>query len=130
LRYKSAMFPQAGAWSRGEFLDRGSVVATTGRAAEREPQEFVHSRRQVRPSRFHAARQPRHSHFYPSIGSIVSHQRGSAMDGVPVHVVMGCPDVTRGPGFLSEGHRSMSRPDIEAAVIRPVPSALSAQRTG
>ncbi len=37
---------------------------------------------------------------YPSIGSIVAHERGAGGDGVPAYVVMGYPNVTRGPGFL------------------------------
>jgi hypothetical protein len=36
---------------------------------------------------------------YPSIGSIVAHQR-PADDGAPAYVVMGYPNVARGPGFL------------------------------
>ena len=41
---------------------------------------------------------------YPSIGSIVAKQRGPAGDGVPAYVVMGYPNVTRGPGFLGAKH--------------------------
>jgi Protein of unknown function (DUF1501) len=37
---------------------------------------------------------------YPSLGSIVAHERGAGGDGVPAYVVMGYPNVTRGPGFL------------------------------
>ncbi len=37
---------------------------------------------------------------YPSIGSIVAHERPTS-DGVPPYVVMGYPNVTRGPGFLA-----------------------------
>ena len=37
---------------------------------------------------------------YPSIGSIVAHERGRGADGVPAYVVIGYPNVTRGPGFL------------------------------
>jgi hypothetical protein len=38
--------------------------------------------------------------IYPSIGSVVSHELGPAGDGVPAYVVIGYPNVTRGPGFL------------------------------
>jgi uncharacterized protein (DUF1501 family) len=38
--------------------------------------------------------------IYPSIGSVVAHERGAAGDGVPAYVVIGYPNVTRGPGFL------------------------------
>ncbi|MBA3313913.1 MAG: DUF1501 domain-containing protein [Planctomycetota bacterium] len=37
---------------------------------------------------------------YPSVGSVVAHERGAAGDGVPAYVLIGYPNVTRGPGFL------------------------------
>jgi hypothetical protein len=37
---------------------------------------------------------------YPSIGSVVSHELGPRSEGIPTYVVMGYPNVTRGPGFL------------------------------
>ena len=37
---------------------------------------------------------------YPSVGSIVAHERGAAADGVPAYILIGYPNVTRGPGFL------------------------------
>jgi hypothetical protein len=36
----------------------------------------------------------------PSIGLIVSQQRGRAMDGVPACVGIGYPNATRWPGFF------------------------------
>ena len=41
---------------------------------------------------------------YPSLGSIVSRERGSGGDGVPAYVVIGYPNVSRGPGFLGSKH--------------------------
>lgn len=38
--------------------------------------------------------------IYPSLGSLISHERGRREDGVPPYIVMGYPNVTRGPGFL------------------------------
>ena len=38
--------------------------------------------------------------IYPSIGSIVAHQRGPASPGVPAYMLIGYPNVSRGPGFL------------------------------
>jgi hypothetical protein len=38
--------------------------------------------------------------IYPSLGSVVAHERGAAGEGVPAYVVIGYPNVTRGPGFL------------------------------
>ncbi|MGB0578795.1 MAG: DUF1501 domain-containing protein [Limisphaerales bacterium] len=37
---------------------------------------------------------------YPSLGSLVSHELGPRVEDVPPYVVMGFPNVTRGPGFL------------------------------
>src|SRR5688572_6866459 len=37
---------------------------------------------------------------YPSIGSIIAHQRGAAGEGVPAYVLIGYPNPSRGPGFL------------------------------
>ena len=60
---------------------------------------------------------------YPSIGSIVSHELGPRDETVPAYVVMGYPNVTRGPGFLgsrysylyltdtASGPQGLKRPD-------------------
>ncbi len=37
---------------------------------------------------------------YPSIGSIVAHERGAANPTVPAYMLIGYPNVSRGPGFL------------------------------
>jgi Protein of unknown function (DUF1501) len=37
---------------------------------------------------------------YPSIGSIIANQRGSANPDVPAYILIGYPNVSRGPGFL------------------------------
>ncbi|MEZ6034458.1 MAG: DUF1501 domain-containing protein [Planctomycetaceae bacterium] len=64
---------------------------------------------------------------YPSLGSVVAHERGAAADGVPSYVLIGYPNVTRGPGFLgardgylyltdtSQGPAGLSRPESIAA---------------
>src|SRR5690606_15137649 len=41
---------------------------------------------------------------YPSLGSLVAHERGTAADGAPPYVLIGYPNVTRGPGFLGAKH--------------------------
>jgi hypothetical protein len=51
-------------------------------------------------NRVHTGRQVSGSVVYPSIGSIIAHERKSAVDGVPAYVVIGYPNATRGPGFL------------------------------
>lgn len=60
---------------------------------------------------------------YPSLGSIVVHERGPAGDDAPPYVLIGYPNVTRGPGFLgakygylyltdtSQGPAGLSRPE-------------------
>ena len=51
-------------------------------------------------NRVHTGRPTSGNIIYPSIGSIVAHQRGAAGDGVPGYVLMGYPSASRGPGFL------------------------------
>lgn len=41
---------------------------------------------------------------YPSLGSLISHELGTAGDGAPPYVLIGYPNVTRGPGFLGAKH--------------------------
>ncbi|MES2593814.1 MAG: DUF1501 domain-containing protein [Verrucomicrobiota bacterium] len=38
--------------------------------------------------------------IYPSIGSIISHELGAADKEVPPYILIGYPNVSRGPGFL------------------------------
>lgn len=51
-------------------------------------------------NRMHTGRPTSETVVYPSLGSIVAHQKGPAGDGVPAYVLIGYPNVTRGPGFL------------------------------
>ena len=37
---------------------------------------------------------------YPSVGSIIAHEKKAAAEGVPPYVLIGYPSATRGPGFL------------------------------
>jgi hypothetical protein len=37
---------------------------------------------------------------YPSVGSAVAHERGAAAPDVPPYILIGYPNVSRGPGFL------------------------------
>ena len=41
---------------------------------------------------------------YPSIGSLIAHERGPADESAPAYVLIGYPNVTRGPGFLGSKH--------------------------
>ncbi|MEQ9410199.1 MAG: DUF1501 domain-containing protein [Fuerstiella sp.] len=74
-------------------------------------------------NRMHTGRPVSGTVAYPSIGSIVAHERGAAGDSAPPYVLIGYPNVTRGPGFLgardsylyltdtSRGPAGLSRPD-------------------
>ncbi|MEX2578660.1 MAG: DUF1501 domain-containing protein [Verrucomicrobiales bacterium] len=48
----------------------------------------------------HTGRKTTGSTTYPSIGSIVAHQRGAVNPDVPAYMLIGYPNVSRGPGFL------------------------------
>ena len=48
----------------------------------------------------HTGRMISGSTVYPSIGSIVAHSRGAVDPSVPAYMLIGYPNVSRGPGFL------------------------------
>jgi hypothetical protein len=48
----------------------------------------------------HTGRTTSGNAVYPSIGSVVAQERGAASPGVPAYVLIGYPNVSRGPGFL------------------------------
>ncbi|MFT5469705.1 MAG: hypothetical protein ACI8UO_004827 [Verrucomicrobiales bacterium] len=53
----------------------------------------------------HTGRKTTGSITYPSIGSIVASQQGAVNPKVPAYMLMGYPNVSRGPGFLgAEGN--------------------------
>ncbi len=74
-------------------------------------------------NRMHTGRDISGTVTYPSLGSIVTHERGAVHDGAPPYVLIGYPNVTRGPGFLGakdsylyltdtgQGPAGLSRPD-------------------
>jgi len=51
-------------------------------------------------NRMHTGRPISGTVTYPSLGSVITHQRGPVTDGAPSYVVIGYPSATRGPGFL------------------------------
>jgi len=55
-------------------------------------------------NRMHTGRTIAESVLYPSLGSIVTSQLGPRSERVPPYVVIGYPNVTRGPGFLGAKH--------------------------
>jgi len=74
-------------------------------------------------NRMHTGRPVSGTITYPSLGSIIAHERGAAAGGAPPYVLIGYPNVTRGPGFLgardsylyltdtSKGPAGLARPD-------------------
>jgi Protein of unknown function (DUF1501) len=66
-------------------------------------------------NRMHTGRPTGGSIVYPSIGSIVAQQRGAAGEGVPAYVLIGYPNVTRGPGFLGSKHGYVYLTDTESS---------------
>ncbi len=65
-------------------------------------------------NRMHTGRPPSGTTIYPSIGSVMAHERGAAAEGVPPYVVMGYPSASRGPGFLGAGAGYLYLTDTKA----------------
>jgi hypothetical protein len=51
-------------------------------------------------NRMHTGRSISGTVTYPSLGSVIAHERGAAAENAPPYVLIGYPNVTRGPGFL------------------------------
>jgi hypothetical protein len=68
-------------------------------------------------NRVHTGRPTAGTVVYPSIGSIVAHERGAAGDGVPAYVLIGYPNVTRGPGFLGSKHSYIYLTDTQSGPV-------------
>jgi hypothetical protein len=80
-------------------------------------------------NRMHTGRPTSGTIVYPSIGSIVAHQRGAAGDGVPAYVLMGYPNVTRGPGFLGSKYSYVYLIDTESGPAGlSLPPEITAER--
>ncbi|MAT14044.1 MAG: hypothetical protein CMJ46_02095 [Planctomyces sp.] len=78
------------------ILDRFNIVRTV--------HHDVIDEHAAATNRVHTGRPTSGTIVYPSVGSIVAHQKGAAGDNVPAYVLMGYPNVTRGPGFLGTRH--------------------------
>jgi hypothetical protein len=84
-------------------------------------------------NRLHTGRRTSGTIVYPSIGSIVSHELGPKGEGVPAYVVMGYPNITRGPGFLGAnfGYIYLTETDMGPnGLVRPpdITAARQARR--
>lgn len=53
-------------------------------------------------NRMHTGRPTSGTVQYPSLGSIIAHERNAAAEGVPAYMLIGYPNLTRGPGFLGQ----------------------------
>ena len=74
-------------------------------------------------NRMHTGRLISGTVTYPSLGSLICHERGAVDENVPPYVLIGYPNITRGPGFLgpkdgylyltdtSRGPMGLSRPE-------------------
>ena len=71
-------------------------------------------------NRMHTGRPTAGTVVYPSIGSIVAHERGAVSESAPAYVLIGYPNVTRGPGFLGAKHSYVYLTDTRSG-----PSGLS-----
>ena len=55
-------------------------------------------------NRMHTGRPISGTIIYPALGSIIAHERSAANEDSPAYVLIGYPNVTRGPGFLGAKH--------------------------
>lgn len=73
-------------------------------------------------NRMHTGRAITGTITYPSLGSIVAHERGAVVEGAPPYVLIGYPNITRGPGFLGARDGYLYLTDTEqgpAGLSRP-----------
>ena len=88
------------------LLDRFAIVRTVHHDVI---DEHARATNQV-----HTGRATTDTIVYPSIGSAVSHTRGPVNDRVPAYMLIGFPNVTRGPGFLGAEAGFVYLTDTEA----------------
>ncbi|APZ92112.1 DUF1501 domain-containing protein [Fuerstiella marisgermanici] len=73
-------------------------------------------------NRMHTGRVTSGTVQYPSLGSMIAHERGAASPGVPAYMLIGYPNLTRGPGFLGQKGGFVYLTDVEsgpAGLARP-----------
>ena len=97
-----------------ERMDRVTAIRTVNHEVIDEHAAAV--------NRVHTGRPVSGTIRYPSIGSIVANRRGPANEKVPAYVLIGYPNVTRGPGFLGAKDGYLYLTDTEsgpAGLTRP-----------
>ena len=103
------------------LLDRGIILRTLN--------HDVVDEHAAATNRLHTGRSTSGTVIYPSIGSIIAHQLGHRAETIPAYVVMGYPNVTRGPGFLGPkyGYIYLTQTDVGPnGLVRP--PDITAQR--
>jgi len=96
------------------ILDRFNLLRTV--------QHDVIDEHAAATNRMHTGRPTAGTVMYPSIGSIIAYRRGPVHENAPPYILIGYPNLTRGPGFLGpaagyvyltstkEGPASFTRP--------------------
>jgi hypothetical protein len=104
-----------------EVMDRMTVLRTVHHDVIDEHAAAV--------NRMHTGRTVSGTVQYPSIGSVVVHERKGLNDKVPPYVLMGYPSPTRGPGFLgaSCGYLYLTDTESGPAGLTP-PPGISSER--
>ncbi len=88
------------------LLDRMTIVRTIHHETVDEHATATHF--------VHTGRRISETIRYPSLGSIVSHERGPGGEGVPAYVLIGYPNAARDPGFLGLKHGYVYLTDTSA----------------
>lgn len=81
----------------------------------------------------HTGRPVSGSTIYPSLGSIIAHERGAVHARVPAYILIGYPNVSRGPGFLGPRHGHIYLTDTESgpagfSPVDRIPAERAARR--
>ncbi|MCA9270122.1 MAG: DUF1501 domain-containing protein, partial [Planctomycetales bacterium] len=79
-----------------QVMDRATAVRTVN--------HNVIDEHAAATNRMHTGRAISGTILYPSLGSLVAHERGAVHEGAPPYVLIGYPNVTRGPGYLGAKH--------------------------
>ncbi len=92
-----------------DFLDRGVILRTVNHSLN---VDHADSTNLLKTGRVTSG-----TIVYPSLGSMITHQLGPRELTIPPYVVMGLPNVTRGPGFLGARHSYLYLTDTEAGPV-------------
>jgi len=117
--------PGVGGWERlskmAPLMDRVTAVRTVN--------HNVIDEHAAATNRMHTGRPISGTISYPSIGSIIAHERGAVTEDAPPYVLIGYPNVTRGPGFLGAQSSYLYLTDTSRGPAGlSLPPGISAQR--